>query len=312
MTATDKHPPADSAPLTAAPAGIADMLRRLRALVLLAGTVRASGLIAGIRRSILDLPISADRNLLQHWLGHVAALARFADVPQLLLRILLDPVTPAPQAPVTQGPVLLQVERDPLEFRGVGGVLHDITLAYEDDDYILVANATQLLLDPLPALVERLIESSADIAFLVEPDGAPTGIMLIRCRALREIAPIGFVDLKEQALPAIARKHTVTAVRAHVEARSVRTLESYIHAVRQFHRQQHNATAYQDPFAEDWQPTFSLVERLARVDAGAYLHDAVILDGGMVEAGASVVRSVVCPGATVRAGVTVLDQVVAL
>ena len=42
-----------------------------------------------------------------------------------------------------------RVERDLSDYRGTGGVLHDLAADYDDDDLILVANAAQVLLDPL-------------------------------------------------------------------------------------------------------------------------------------------------------------------
>src|SRR5438309_1569651 len=81
-----------------------------------------------------------------------------------------------------------------------------------------------VVLTDLASLVMRLAESSADIALLAEPDGSPTGLMLVRCGTLRQISPIGFVDLNEQALPAIASKHVVRVVRNPVERYPVRNL----------------------------------------------------------------------------------------
>ena len=94
------------------------------------------------------------------------------------------------------------VERDLSEYRGTGGVLRDLTAEYDDDDLILVANAAQVLLEPLPIIAAELYGKKADVAVVAHEDGTPSGLMLIRCKALRQIAATGFVDMKGQALAA--------------------------------------------------------------------------------------------------------------
>jgi NDP-sugar pyrophosphorylase family protein len=90
----------------------------------------------------------------------------------------------------------------------------------------------------------------------------------------------------------------------------VRSLEGYIQALHVHHRKRLGKLANIDPLAEDWSPSFSLVEPGAIVDPTARIHDSVVLAGGCVEPGAVLVRSVVCPGAIVRRDVTVVDQIV--
>src|SRR5690606_20299334 len=98
--------------------------------------------------------------------------------------------------------------RDPVEYRGIGGVLRDLAGDYHRDDYILVANAAQLLLSPLSELATLLAESDADgpadVSLISHRDGTPSGLMLIRCGSLWCIPQVGYVDMKEQALPMIA------------------------------------------------------------------------------------------------------------
>ena len=90
----------------------------------------------------------------------------------------------------------------------------------------------------------------------------------------------------------------------------MRTLEAYIDSLLEYHRLKgEDGTGY-SPFAEDWQPTFSLVEPGAEVDPSARVHDSVVLGGGTVGAGAALVRSVVCPGGVVGRRQMVVGQLV--
>ncbi len=206
-----------------------------------------------------------------------------------------------------------RVERDLSEYRGTGGVLRDISHGYADDDLILVANAAQVLLDPLPLVVSTLLRKRGDVAVISHDDGTPSGIMLLTCKTLRLLPPQGFVDMKEQGLPLIAGKYEVRVLkRRRPTGLPVRSLEGYIQALHYYHRRRLGRPAITDPLAEDWTPSFSLVEPGATVDPTARVHDSVVLAGGCVEPGAVLVRSLVCPGSTVRRDRTAVDQLVAM
>ena len=155
-----------------------------------------------------------------------------------------------------------------------------------------------------------LASRRAEVSILDHGDGTPSGLMLIRCGSLREIAKVGFVDLKEQALPAIAKRHRVEVERRPACLMTVRTARDYLTALRYDHKRQQGEAIEQHAFAEDWQAEFSVVEKDANVGAGARLFDSVVLAGGEVGAGAVLVRSVVCPGASVRANQRIVDEVV--
>src|SRR5207244_5814233 len=108
---------------------------------------------------------------------------------------------------------------------------------YADDDLIVVANAAQILLEPLPAIVAELEKAGGDVSVVAHEDGTPSGIMLLACKTLRLIAEAGYVDMKEQALPQIAAQFDVRVLsRRRPTGFSIRTLEDYIHALRFHHR----------------------------------------------------------------------------
>jgi len=276
-------------------------LGRLRALVLLGGSVRPTPLTTHTGRSILN-----------HWARHASELSAGAGVSDLPVRVLVNHGSADPISMAGGNFPNLRVERDFAEYRGTGGALGDLAKDYGDQDLILVANAAQLLMDGLYPLAQALEESGGQVSLMAHQDGTPSGLMLITCGALRLIPRSGFVDMKEQALPGIAAQYEVTVVnRRRPTGLPIRSLAEYIAALRQYHRRRAGKPAISDPLAEEWRPTFSIVEEGAAVDGMARVHDAVVLKGARVEAGAVVVRSVVCGGAAVRRDRTAVDRIVA-
>jgi len=294
---------------------------RLRGLVLLGGGVRPTPLAMSLSRNVLDLPVGRGKTVLTRWLGEAAIVAQMLGMDHLPVRLLLDREAPEPLSAATAEALPsaqnaearksvtdhYRLERDTAEYRGTGGLLAHIAEGYDDDDTILVGNAAQVLLDPLSALLTSLKKTRGVVSLIGHRDGEPSGLMLITCRALRLIPRVGFVDMKEQALPIIASSYDVRVVQCRrPTGLSIRTLSDYIAALRALH-QPVRATAT-DPWAEDWKSTFAIVEPGAAVSPSARIHDSVVLAGASVEAGAVVVRSVIA--GTVRRDRKAVDQCV--
>lgn len=283
-------------------------LAHLRATVLLGGSVRAAAFSSAIGRLVCQLPIDAKSTILDSWSAASAGLALLAEqaVP---LRVMIDKAAPQP-LPITSGKAI-EIERDPFDFRGTGGVLRDLASQYAPDDFLLVANAAQIISEPLNDIVSGLAAIGGDVSIVSHLDGTPSGIMLVRCGALSSIPKEGFVDMKEQALPAIAKDHRVTVLhRQHPTALPVRTLSDYIQALRHHHQRQAGVIAPTSPFGESCESTFSIVEDGAIVDPSAKLHDSVVLREGRVEAKSVAVQSVICPGGILKRNEVKIDSLV--
>jgi N-acetylglucosaminyldiphosphoundecaprenol N-acetyl-beta-D-mannosaminyltransferase len=277
---------------------------RLRGLILLGGGVRPTPLGMAIGRSVLDLPLGNGKSVLARWLDEAVEVSRLLGIDHLPVRLLMDRGAFQPQSVPADR---YRMERDQSEYRGTGGLLANIAVDYEDDDMILVGNAAQVLLDPLPALYTSLHKTRGVIAVVGHREGEPSGLMLVTCRALRLIPKTGFVDMKEQALPSIASKYDVRVLQCRrPTGLPIRLLSDYIAALRALHQPVRGAST--DPWAEDWKSTFAVVEPGAVVSSTARIHDSVVLAGGVVEAGAVVVRSVVA--GTVRRDRKAVDQCV--
>jgi len=304
--------------IDAAPAGstrvtgdVPDILKNVKAVVLLGGSVRQSKLTAAIERSILDLPLEDGRSILSHWQEEIEELRQMVGASSLPVRIMVDQASIEPEQPETQGAVKVIVERDLSQYRGTGGLLRDLSAEYDDNDVLVVANAAQALLSPLNELVRMMAELNGDVCLISHADGTPSGLMLIRCRALRKVSQSGYVDMKEQALPAIAKDFKVNHVyQTTATGLPIRTLEEYVAALQRRYRLSLGKPLPNDPFAEDRRPTFAIVEKGAEIHRDARVHDSVVLKGAVVEEGAVVVRSIVCPGGTLAAGETVVDSLV--
>jgi N-acetylglucosaminyldiphosphoundecaprenol N-acetyl-beta-D-mannosaminyltransferase len=282
-------------------------LASLKGFVLLGGAIRSTPFREAIGRSIFDMPLENGGTILGEWQRQSAELAQSAGLDTLPLRVLIDSQSPMPAIPPALPGCAVTVDRDPYAYRGSGGILRDLAGQYADDDLLLVASGAQVLLAPLEELVGQLLDAGGEVSFVSHADGTPSGLMLVRCRTLRMISEVGYVDLKEQALPAIARQFDVT----HVEHRRptglpIRTMEEYLSALKLRHRQS-AASAGKGPVH---QSGFTVIEAGAAIHPRARLCDCVILKDARVESDAVVVRSVVGPRAVLKADRTAIDQFV--
>jgi N-acetylglucosaminyldiphosphoundecaprenol N-acetyl-beta-D-mannosaminyltransferase len=287
------------------------IFQRLRAMILLGGSVRPSPLSAATGRSVLDLPLDQGESILNFWLAQADEVAKLAGLDKLPVRVLVNHAAREPTTAAERYFGAFRVERDLSEYRGTGGVLRDVAADYADDDYILVANACQVLLDPLTVIAATLAKQGGDVNLITHDDGTPSGVQLLACKTVRQIGHNGYHDMKEQALPKIAAEFEVRAVRRRrPTGLPIRALEDYVQALRLYHRRKSGKPLVTDPLAEDWAPSFAIIEAGATVHPTARVHDSVVLAGSTVEAGAVAVRSLVCGEATVAADRTVVDQYV--
>lgn len=286
-------------------------LSDLRAVVLLAGEVRANTLRKLTGRASPSLPVGASRTVLDCWREQLITLAETLGIEQMPVRVLISRGSGLTPHTERFGPVTLTIEQDPSSLRGTAGLLSDIARAYDDDDQLLVTSAGQILFEPMIRIAMDLYAAGGDFTLGVDPNGVPSGLMLFRCGCMRGISQVGFCDLNEQALPELTQSHAVRVARfASPAAMSVRTLHGYVAALRAYHRRASGRCDTGQPFEEQWRPTFGIIEPGATVGSNVVVHDSVVLSGARIESGAVLVRSVVCPGAVVPRDAHIVDQVV--
>ncbi len=289
------------------------VLESIRSMLVLYGSVRSTPLARRIGRSLLDLPL-VDGTILSHHHDNAQFCARRFGLHDLEMRVLVDTESTAPEglSDSERGGVRCIIQQDASPIRGVAGVLHDATRAMDDDDYIVVTSGAQVYMERLDDLVHAMAKKCADVTLVSSRDASPVGVWLMRVGVLRSIKPVGYVDLKEQALEMWKQEHDVRVVerpRAYVQP--ARTISEYLDAVRT-HASGYGvgATIDEDPYREDWESSFRIAEPGASIAEGAIMHDSIALGDAVVGKGAVVVRSVLCPGSNIAPGARVTDQVV--
>jgi hypothetical protein len=286
----------------------------IRSIILLNGAIGADSFSKQVCRSILDLPLGAGLTVMGLWRRHLLD-SRMIKSPGCNVRLINSHDARLAQGIEAGADPMFRCEHDPVALRGTAGVLRDITVDYADDAYVLVMSAAQILFEPLNDVIAAMVRGAPDVSFFVHEDGTPTGVALLRCRCLRCLPEIGFVDFKEQALPKIASAHCVNALRTdRIIAAPIRTAEQYIRALRMFHQAESDRAgggSERGPaFAEDWGPVFEVVEDGAIIEPQSRIHDSVILAGARIGSGALVARSVIGPGAIILRGAVVVDQII--
>ncbi len=291
-----------------------ERLRRdLRAVVILGGLVRQTELTTAVDRAIMDLPIDNNMTVLDLWHAHLETLATDIGLDHLPVRIMTNQGSEHPTVRDRYERLSVEVEEDVADYRGTAGVLRDVLGDYDGQDLVLVLNGAQLMREPLSAISRDLSAAQSDVALVGHEDGTPSGVMLLRCGTLDGISDIGYVDMKEQALPQIAQRHRVSVVgRRATTGLPIRTLADYVRVLRIHHQSNSGLCPEDNMYAENWQPTFGIIETGATVSEGARIHDSVVLEGARVDPGAVLVQSVVCAGGVVRRNAMVTDQLVCL
>jgi hypothetical protein len=292
--------------------GLAGRARSVRSCIVLCGAVRRTPLARSIGRSIVDLPLSDGSTLISRHLLSLQNFARRWQLEDLRVRLLVDSDSEPPKQPAEHEGLTCVVERDASPIRGVAGVLADATRDCDPDAFVVVINGAQVFRQPLDELIGAMLRKESDVAMVGSSDGTPVGLWLVRCGVLKTVRPVGYVDLKEQALPEWLERWGVSVVE-HRRAYSMRTrnITEYLGAVR-LHatRGLDFASVDEDPYREEWERSFAVIEPGADVADSATIHDSVVLAGASVGKDAVVVRSVVCPGAVVGAGTRCVGQVV--
>ena len=209
-------------------------------MVLLGGSIRPNPFGETLRRSLLDLPLDRG-SILESWMGQAREVAQLANVERLPVRLMIDGRAIRPwTAAADRDSGALQIQDDFAAFRGTGGILRDLAHDYPENGLLLVANAAQILLEPLTALVAAMKNAGGDVGLVTHADGTPSGVMLLPTAALALIPPSGFVDLKEQGMPLIAAQFDVRVVRRERPAGlPVRSAADYLAAPREYHGRRH-------------------------------------------------------------------------
>jgi glycosyltransferase involved in cell wall biosynthesis len=279
----------------------------LELFVILAGGLRPSPLMEATDCSVLDLWLSAERRVIDAWMAQFEACASLVST-RPAVRVLTSAHVPSPW-PEARGGLPVTFELDPQAYRGPAGSLRDLCRDLPDNAHVVVVEGGRWLSGSLTSMLERHVQSGADVTMGVNPDDTPGGIYLVRCGALKPIPPVGFTDLKEQWLPRAIEAGLEVRVEPLVGAGTLplHTREQFLAACWAA------AESGSSPMPTDRRRGAAprrVICSGALVGPGAEVVDSVLMPGSVVEPGAVVQRSLLVPGARVQAETGIADAIV--
>lgn len=296
---------------------------RTLSAVILAGRLRQAPLQESLNLHLLCLPVGRSGTLLEAWLAILRA------VPELQqIRVVVNTAEDATAVRAVlprelRGPTArpaIEVMAEPRSWRGAGGIVCDVIDGLPDDAIVIVCEGTRLppeSIDPLLSAMAVSGETAPTGAVGVTGDDAPAGVYAFRRKALKLVPRVGYYDLKEQFLPAMAEENQqVVVARLGDQTYRLRDLESYLSAVRSSLERGQPASSGHVLGAGDVPSAlrvsarasvsgsavldgFCIIEPGAVIEDGAVVHDSVVLWGATVGGGSVVSRSVIGPLASV-------------
>lgn len=285
--------------------------RGLRACIVLAGGLRPSPLVEAAGRSVLDLYLTPDKTVLDV-MAERLSLLNSVDGGLLPIRVAHNAHVPAPWP--SMGAANVRFEQDPQPYRGPAGLIADLCASYNDEDHVLILEASRVLAFDIEAMVTHHFASGSDITVACEPDESPSGVYLANCAALRHVVPVGFVDLKEQWLAQASQSGMNIGVHRldSPGAIPLRTRADFLVAARYVNEQLRSEQALQDSLMtiDIKSDLLRVIGRGAALGPGVSIRNAVIMPGAVVGGGAVIERSVVCPGAVIEPKAYVVEAVV--
>lgn len=277
--------------------------------IMLAGTILPTPFQQALGLPVLCLPIGRAGSVLDAWRRALRQVDGLDDA-QLVVKS---------EAELTQAEALaragrrskegptIDVVRDPGAWRGVAGLLRDLTEDRRDDDVVVVCEAHCHPPRSLAVLLDAMDDETIGVVGTTER-GEPAGVYAFRAGAFECVSRIGYCDLKEQLLPMLHERGQKVIAQAVLErARRMRDLDTYLDAVRASlsidDEQDHNgrrvapgAHVSRSALLEG----FCIVEPGATIEDGAVVHDSVVLGGAVVGGGAVVSRSVLGPRVRIK------------
>ena len=265
----------------------------LAGALILGGGLRAPALSQEVGRPILDLPQNEHKSLLDNWfdafetvgLGHETTTVLTDSIGERLWRRV-------PRSPA------LRV--DSSEYRGPAGVLRDASDSIKDDGARLVIEHTRLLGEAgeLRSVYESHLSGDQSITIATNPDGSFAGILIADPDAIQIIPTIGFMDIKEQWIPAVqANGFSVRRVPLGCRCEAIRSLDTYLGVLDRL-----------DAFSE--QPFSHVLGRIERGITQAEYGGSLIMPTAQIGSGVSAARSVICDCAEIGDGAIVVRSVV--
>lgn len=206
---------------------------------------------------------------------------------------------------------------DQAPYRGPAGVLLDAFEQINLDRPCVIIEHSRMLESPglLASLVESHKSGGQSITIATNPNGTFSGILIADAEPIRMIPRIGFMDIKEQWIPA-AHTNGLGVARVPLGGWSyqIRSRSAYLTAIRKI-------DGFGNPLDQgvigrsagrvmNTRYGGGLVTNGAQVDPSASIAHSVVCPGAVVGERAIVVRSIIGPGARVANDAVVVDSTV--
>ncbi len=178
--------------------------------------------------SVLDLPISTEKTLLDTWVSVIRGLPECVETE---IRVICNGRSPS-NGSAYHNQIRIEFDRQP--YRGSAGLLRDMCRHYDHNQSVLVIEGSRYGATSLEGMLDRHSQTEADVTVGCNPDQSHAGIYLIRVGAFRGIPDDGFVDLKEQWLGSVREKGLKVEIHGLTTpgVLPVRTLEQLLDAAR--------------------------------------------------------------------------------
>lgn len=284
-------------------------------MIVLAGALHPSPLQRGLGELPVCLPMGPAGTLLDAWLATVAADGACREV-RIVVNNEDDARSVEAGLPRGRHAARVAVTAEPAAWRGSAGLVADVSRDVSAEHAVVVVEAHCYPPPPsLSPLLEAIESGRGAAAVAAGPGLEPAGLYALAPEAVALVPPVGYHDLKEQLLPALARAgREVRLVALDEPVLRIRDRAEYLEAVR---RSLSNGAAHSTlrraPAArvspEARLAGCCIIEAGAVVEAGALVHDSVILEGAVVGPGAVVSRSVVARHAEVGASERLVDRI---
>jgi len=189
---------------------------------------------------------------------------------------------------------------DQAPYRGPAGVLLDAFEHIGLDRPCVIIEHSRMLESPglLAGLVESHKSGGQAITVATNPNGTFSGILIADPEPIKIIPRIGFMDIKEQWLPA-AHTNGLSVARVPLDGWSyqIRSRSAYLTAIRKI-------GGFGTPLDQ------GVIARSIGKMMNTRYGGGLITDGAHVDASASIAHSVVCPGAVVGARAIVVRSII--
>lgn len=285
---------------------------QLAACLILSGGLQPSSLSKETGLSVLDLPLTASKTVLDAWIEAIRALPFDSE---LLIRIIHDGPSYVPSDQSCEID-RVEVEIQTRALRGTAGVVADACRRYDPDSSVLVVEGSRYSACGLGRLIRRHAESGADITLGRNPDQSPSGMYVVRCGACSLVPGIGFMDFKEQWLERLIRNgHRVEVQDVPAPgSMPVHTLEQLLAAARLANTHVTGrlvASAAAGGLIRNSEAQgLRVICPGALVAPGARVIDSIVLSGAVVPSNAIIVRSLICSQGPIQSGAEIADAVI--